>query len=172
MDTQPQSSDGMRKLAELVEETSIGMLTTVQPDGSLRSRPLATRQFDSEGNLWFFTSLSSPKVREIEEHPQVNLSYADPRRSDYVSISGTASVVRDRAKMQELWTTWAKPWFPHGLDDPDLVLLRVAVEAAEYWDSPSSSVVQLLGLARAMATGAGDAVGEHAKMRVPRRPNA
>lgn len=172
MDRQPQSTDDMRRLAALVDETSIAMLTTVQPDGSLRSRPLATREFDSEGNLWFFTSLSSPKVREIEEHPHVNLSYANPKRADYISITGTASVVRDREKMQHLWSAWVKPWFPQGLDDPDLVLLRVNIDSAEYWDSPGNTVVQLLGLARAMVTGSPDAVGEHAKMGAPRRPHA
>jgi general stress protein 26 len=168
MDKQPQSSEGLAKLAELLDETSIAMLTTLEPDGVLRSRPLATRQFDAEGNLWFFTSLSSAKVHEIEAHPQVNLAYSNPKRADFVSICGTAEVVRDRAKMRALWTSWVEPWFPKGLDDPDLGLLRVAIEMAEYWDAPSSSVTRLLGLAKALQSGSTEALGEHRKVTPPR----
>ena len=66
MDKQPQSDPGMQKLADLIDGIRIGMLTTVEPDGSLRSRPLATLQMDSDGRLWFFTSITSPKVEEID----------------------------------------------------------------------------------------------------------
>lgn len=169
MDKQPQANEGLAKLAELVDETSIAMLTTAEPDGSMRSRPLATRQFDAQGNLWFFTSLSSAKVHEIEGHAQVNLAYSNPKRSDFVSISGTAAVVRDRPKMRELWTSWVKPWFPKGVDDPDLCLLRVSIDAAEYWDSPASSVTRLLGLAKALQSGSTSAFGEHGKVTPGRR---
>ena len=172
MDKQSQPSDEMQKLADLIDETHIAMLTTLEPDGSLRSRPLATRQFDSEGNLWFFTSLTSPKAKEIERDPHVNLAYANPKRMDYVSVSGTAELIRDRAKMKELWTPWIKPWFPNGLDDPDLALLRVSVDYAEYWDAPGSTAKQVYGLAKAVSTGKTDALGEHGKVRSPGRPNA
>lgn len=167
MDKQPQPNPELEKLAELVKASRIAMLTTAEPDGTLRSRPLATLQFDSEGNIWFFTSISSPKVEEIEEHRQVNLSYADPAKHDFVSISGSAQLVRDREKMRELWTPWIKPWFPRGLDDPDLVLLRVAVHQAEYWDAPASSVKRLYALGKAIATGKTDALGENRKVTHP-----
>ena len=164
MDKQPQSTKEMSQLAELVKTTRTAMLTTAEPDGTLRSRPLATLQFDSQGQLWFFTSISSPKVEEIEQHREVNLSYANPEKQDYVSISGTAQLVRDPAKMRELWTPWVKPWFPRGLEDSDLALLKVTMHEAEYWDAPASKMKRLYGLSKAIATGKTDALGENQKV--------
>lgn len=171
MDTQPQSDPGMQKLASLIEAMRIGMLTTVEPDGSLRSRPLATLQLDSQGRLWFYTSITAPKVGEIDRHNHVCVSYANPDENDYVSISGVTQILRERAKIKELWTSWAKPWFPQGPDDPDLALLCVTIESAEYWDSPGSRMLQLFGLARAIQSGEEGALGEHGKVQ-PRRPQS
>jgi general stress protein 26 len=129
----------MRKLADLIDAASIAMLTTEEVDGSLRSRPLATLQLDSAGRLWFFTGLSSGKVEEIDHHRKVNLSYANLDKQDYVSVSGHARLTQDREKMKQLWTRWVEPWFPKGLDDPDLALLEVTIDEAEYWDAPGES---------------------------------
>jgi general stress protein 26 len=167
MDRKSQSDPGMRKLAELIDAAKIAMLTTEEPDGSLRSRPLATLQMDSEGHLWFFTALSSGKVGEIDQHRKVNLSYANLDKQDYVSVSGRARLLRDREKMQKLWTPWVKPWFPLGLDDPDLALLEVTIDEAEFWDAPASTMKRLFGLTRALATGDTAQLGEHAKVRPP-----
>jgi general stress protein 26 len=164
MKKERQSDAGMQKLADLIDATRIGMLTTEEPDGSLRSRPLATLQMDSEGKLWFFTALSSGKVGEIDQHRKVNLCYANIEKQSYVSVCGSARLFRDREKMQELWTPWIEPWFPDGLADPDLVLLEVTVSDAEYWDSPASPRLGLFGLAKAMATGNTDKLGEHKKV--------
>jgi general stress protein 26 len=164
MKTQKQADPSMQKLADLIAATGIAMLTTEEPDGTLRSRPLATLQMDSAGKLWFFTALSSGKVGEIDQHRKVNLSYANVGKQDYVSISGHARLFRDPEKMQELWTRWVEPWFPDGLDDPDLALLEVTVDDAEYWDAPASKTQRLFGLAKALSTGTTEQLGEHAKV--------
>jgi general stress protein 26 len=161
---QKQSDADLEKLADLIEESRIAMLTTAEADGTLRSRPIATLQLDAQGVLWFFTSASSSKIDEIEQHRRVNLSYVNADEHDYVSISGTAETVRDRVKMRELWTPWVKPWFPRGLDDPDLVLLKVTIERAEYWDAPDSGAKRLFGLARALATGNTAGLGRNEKI--------
>jgi len=124
-----QSDAGMQKLADLIAQAPIAMLTTEEPDGSLRSRPLATLQMDSEGKLWFFTALSSGKVGEIDQHRKVNLSYANTDKQSYVSVCGSARLFRDRDKMRELWTPWVEPWFPDGLADPDLALLEITTQS-------------------------------------------
>ena len=161
MDIQKQADSGMAKLAKLIETTRIAMLTTEDVEGVLRSRPLATLQMDSEGKLWFFTAMSSSKVGEIDQHRRVNLSYANPDTQGYVSISGSARLLRDREKMQQLWTVWVNPWFKDGPNDPDLALLEVTVQQAEYWDAPASRMERLFGLAKAMTTGNTDQLGEH-----------
>jgi general stress protein 26 len=129
------------------------MLTTREPDGGLRSRPMMTQQVDFDGDLWFFTSASAPKAVELQNDDHVNLSYAEPGDQRYVSVSGTASLVRDTVQTRELWNPVFKAWFPDGPEDPDLALIKVKVEQAEYWDSPSGKMVQLAGFVKALATG-------------------
>ena len=124
--------DDVEKLAKLIRGIKFAMLTTAMPDGTLRSRPMATQETEFDGSLWFFTYLQSGKVDEIRHDQHVNVSYADPSGNRYVSVSGKAAVVRDRAKAQALWSELHRAWFPQGLDDPNLALLRVDVHDAEY----------------------------------------
>ncbi len=158
--------EAVRKLGELIKGIHIAMLTTLMPDGTLRSRPMGTQQAPFDGQLWFFTDADSGKVYEIAGEHHVNLSYADPGNNRYVSISGLASVVDDRAKARELWSPVHKAWFPNGVDDPTLRLLRVDVNQAEYWDGPSGKVTQLIGMAKAALTGERYQPGENEKLKL------
>jgi general stress protein 26 len=157
-------ADAIKKLGQLIDKIEIAMLTTAESDGTLRSRPMATQQVEFDGDLWFFVGASSPKAQEIRRDPRVNVSYAKPDDQRYVSISGSGELVRDRQKMQELWSPVYKIWFKDGLDDPDLALLKVRVEQAEYWDAPSSKFVQLAGFVKALATGDDSSLGENEKI--------
>lgn len=146
MEVRNQDHEDLQRLAELVNEIKFAMLTTEEADGALHSRPMATVQMDVDGeegaggNVWFFTALSLPKVEEAKRHRQVNLSYVRCDTQDYLSISGTGEIVRDEDKMRALWTPWLKPWFPEGLDDPNLGLLKVAITDAEYWSAPGGTM--------------------------------
>ena len=166
MDVEKQAGSELQKLGEMIGDIKFAMLTTVEEDGTPRSRPMQTLQMDAQGRLWFFTGISSPKVQEAMEHRKVCIAYARPDKQEFVSVSGSARVVRDRAKMEALYTPFLKPWFPKGLDDPDLVLLAVQIEDAEYWDSPGNVAARYFGLAKAIATGDKDALGENAKIHV------
>ena len=143
----------IKKLHDMVKDIRFAMLTTVEEDGTLRSRPMATQEFEFDGDLWFFTSADATKVNEVQHEHHVNVSYAEPKDQKYVSVSGTAQLIRDKSKIEELWNPLFKAWFPDGLNDPQLSLLKVSVDKAEYWDSPSSKVVRLLGFAKALVTG-------------------
>ncbi|WP_232429377.1 pyridoxamine 5'-phosphate oxidase family protein [Noviherbaspirillum autotrophicum] len=167
MDVQQQANEGMEKVAELVEEIKFAMMTTRESDETLHSRPMTTLQLDSDGYLWFFTGLDSYKVDDVNEQASVNLAYARPDKQDYLSIAGSAELVRDRKKMEELWTPWLQPWFRDGLDDPNLALLKVRIEQAYYWDAPGSAVKRLYGLAKGILTGKTDALGEHGRAHPP-----
>jgi general stress protein 26 len=166
MEIDEQHNAALAKVAEMVGDARFAMLTTLEKDGTLRSRPMATMQLDGEGNLWFFTSVSSPKVEEAQPDQQVSLCYARTDKQDYLSISGAAELVHDKEKMQTLWSPWLKPWFPKGPDDPDLALLKVSIMAVEYWDAPDSAMARAYGLVKAIATGDTGALGEHRKMDV------
>ena len=133
----------MRKLATMIRGIKVAMLTTIGPDGRLKSRPMATQDAEYDGTLWFFTQSGSEKVGEVLQFPHVNASYVSVEDHRYVSLSGRATVVQDTEKARELWTAAHRTWFPQGLDDPELALLRVDVERAEYWDMLSSAMVEV-----------------------------
>ena len=143
----------IEKINDLVKGIKVAMLTTIDTDGSLRSRPLYTQEAEIDGDLWFFVDGDSAKGEEIARDSRVNVSYAEPKDQRYVSLSGTAEMLHDRAKIKELWSPVAKGWYPGGPEDPRIALLRVKVEKAEYWDSPSGKMVQLAGFLKAVITG-------------------
>lgn len=159
----PQQDD-IKKLSELIKDIKFAMLTTSDEDGTLRSRPMTTQQVEFDGDLWFFTGEHSGLVQEARQHQQVNVAYANPDDHRYVSVSGNAELVHDRAKIKELWNPIYKAWFPKGLDDPNLALLKIHVEKAEYWESPGGAVVALVGFAKALITGKQADVGKNEKL--------
>jgi len=157
------------KLWRMIKDIDVAMLTTLH-DGHLRSRPMWTlkpERFD--GTLYFFTRRSSGKMDEIAHDDQVGLSYSDTKSQNYVSISGRAHILPDRDRMRALWREPMRTFFPKGLDDPELALLCVTVEQADYWDSPSSAMVFLYGYAKAALTGTPPHPGDvqHLDMRAP-----
>jgi general stress protein 26 len=129
------------KLRALIDDIAVAMVVTVTPDGALRSRPMLTQDVEEEGELWFFTSAESGMVHDIAEEHAVNINYSDPAQDRYVSVSGQATLIRERSKVEELWSSTLSRYFPRGMDDPDLALLRVRIESAEYWDSSRSQMV-------------------------------
>ena len=118
-------AEAAEKLSKLIHGIQIAMMTTTDTDGTLRSRPMATQTKEFDGDLWFFSGKSSHKTAEIDADHRVNLSYADPSSSKYVSVSGTCRLVQDKAKAEQMWNPMYKAWFPKGLEDPDLCLLKV-----------------------------------------------
>ncbi|UKP01199.1 pyridoxamine 5'-phosphate oxidase family protein [Nostoc sp. UHCC 0870] len=129
----------IQNLRELIADIDSGMLTTVDEDGTLHSCPMSTNgNIDADGVLWFFIYSSSHKATEIKHHQYVNVSFVSPDRQRYISISGTGQLLQDRNKIEEKWKPQLQMWFPKGLDEPDLTLLKVNVNKADYWQSTSS----------------------------------
>lgn len=143
----------VRYVAELVDRARISMLTTMTDSGKHVSRPMAVQEVEFDGDLWFFCYDDSAKAQQIRMNPQVNVSFANDKQSEWTSLSGRAEIVHDRQQAERLWSAPLKVWFPDGLDTEGLSLIKVPVETAEYWDSPSSKVRQLIGAARAAVTG-------------------
>ena len=162
----------INKVGELIREVEIAMFTTIADDGTVRSRPMRYRQSEGgfDGKLYFFTKQDSGKVEQVEHTQQVNVAFSNPKSQDYVSIAGVAHISHDRAKMTELWNPLFKAWFPDGLEDPQLALLVVTVEGAEYWDSPTSPVAHLFGFVKSRVTGAAPKVGDNEKVAIDGRP--
>jgi general stress protein 26 len=159
-------TDELKKLGQLLHGIDIAMMTTVDEDGSLRSRPMwAIRDEFDQGLLWFFTHASGHKINEIENEHHIGLAFSAPNKQDYVSVSGRATLVKDPAKIDKFWSSAVKVWFPKGQDDPDLALLRVTIDQAEYWDAPSGTMLYLYGLAKATLTGEPPHPGGHGVVR-------
>ena len=131
--------DPTTTVAEIMEETRIAVLTYVSLEGALVSTPMGTQDFDDPATTWFITERSSDKVRALEADPRVNVSYSS--KAGWVSLSGTAHVSDDRAKLEELWDPSAGAFMSGGPEDPDNVLLRIDGETAEYWESPGKVAV-------------------------------
>lgn len=156
-----QRAASVGRLRDLINGIRVAMLTTLGADGRLHSRPMMTQSVEFDGSLWFLTGRDTDKADEVSAHRHVNLAYADPDQQRYVSMSGTARLVSDRAKVEQLWSPVYRAWFPGGVGDPNLVLLEVTVESAEYWDTQSGRMVALAGFVKSLVTGQRFAGGDH-----------
>jgi general stress protein 26 len=157
--------ENIEKLRELIKDIDICMLTTVDEDGTLRSRPMGTQEAEFDGDLWFITTVDTGKVSEIKQDNKVNVSYAAPGKNRYVSVSGTAKLLNDRAKIKEFWSPIYKAYFPNGPDDPKIRLLKIAVQKAEYWDAPGGVIPTIIAFAQALA-GKEAEMGENEKLQL------
>ena len=151
--------EGLSKLKEMVESIGTCMFITKNNDAS-HVRPMATVKVDKNADLWFFTKGSSPKVGEVQSNEDVQLLYSHPGKDSYVNILGKAYVETNREKMKELWSPIVKAWFPDGVDDPELTLLRVEVDTAYYWDSGTNKMVSFFKMITAAITGSKVSEGE------------
>ena len=155
------AADARRRVTELIRDARICLLATTGVDGRRVSRPMGLQEAEFDGDLWFFAYDDSAKVRQIRVNPQVNVGFSDQRHHAWVSVAGTATEEWDPERARELWNPLLKAWFPDGLDTPGITLIKVHAGSAEYWDSPGSTVVNLLGFAKAVVTGRPPAPGEN-----------
>ena len=153
-----------QKLYDLIKDMKIAMMTTVDTDGTLHSRPMHSQKADEHGDLWFFTKIQSPKITEISRDSEVNLAYSDPDRQHYVSVSGKAEIVRDRSKIDAMWSEGMRTWFPKVKNDPQIALIRVHPQKDEFWVAHSSAMLHLYGYVKAASTGESPKGGDQAKV--------
>lgn len=147
-------SDDFERLKSMIKDTEFAMMTTVSGDGSLHSRPMGNLKVkDFKGTLWFFSKKNSFKNHDLEADQHVNISYANPKRHQYVSVCGKAFFSTDQDKMKTLWDPMLLAWFPEGLADPEISLIGVNVETAEIWDSSVNTVIELVDFFKSKVTG-------------------
>ncbi len=127
----------------------LGVLT--QDATSIQTRPMTPQEVAEDGTTWFFVDRTSDHAALLQAHPEVNLAFSDS--SSWLSVSGNASLVDDRERVDRLWNPVVEAWFPDGKDDPSVALLRVEPSSAEYWDSPGGRVASAIAFAKAKVTG-------------------
>jgi general stress protein 26 len=151
-------------------------MVTRRPDGHLRARAMANQRRAAGADLWFVTAEGSAKLADLEHDPHVNLSYYRDGNREWISVSGTAALSRDRAKIRELYAADWKAWFAdegdprHGTpDDPRMVLIGVTVHAAEFLEINKPRAVLLFELVKGWLTGAEPELGEMHRLTEPHR---
>lgn len=146
-----ETDSGVAKVAELSKGIRIGMLTTIDEHGHFVSRPMAQQEVEFDGDLWFFSERDSRKATHIAANPAVAVTLTS--NDTWISMSGTAAVVDDRAKAKELWNGWVEAWLPQGPEDANVVLIKVSPDTAEYWDSPGGRVASTLSFVKSKVSG-------------------
>jgi general stress protein 26 len=157
----------LEQLYSHIHDIEIAMMTTRRADGHLQSRAMATQKHAEGADLWFVTLEGSQKLHDIAGDPHVNLSYYKDRTREWVSISGLATITRERSKIHELYAADWKAWFPeegdpkHGTkDDPRMVLIGVDVHAAVFLEVNKPQPVVLYEVVKGWLTGSQPEVGE------------
>ena len=165
------------KFYELVEDIEIAMMTTRRPDGHLRSRAMANQKRAAGADLWFVTIEDSDKLSDLEHDPHLNLAYYRDSSKEWISVSGIATLSRDRDRIRELYAPDWKMWFPeegdprHGTaDDPRMVLIGVRMHAAEFLEINKPRPVLVFELVKGWLTGTEPELGEMHMLKEPRRP--
>lgn len=162
MHIKSQRTAELTKLGELIEDIHTAMLTTFNDaEGMLMSRPMAPQEMCEKGAIWFLTDPNSNKVKHLQV---MNLGFSNEVDGTYVSISGHGELVDDRARIESLWTPFARPWFPDGVDSSNLALLKFVPHSAEYWDSTHSKMVRMLAMAASIVAGKQIGMGEHGNL--------
>jgi general stress protein 26 len=149
----------------MVKGVRVCMLFTIEQNAeNLSGRPMSISKIDEDGTIWFFTKASSYKVDKIEESKKVSIAITNESNNNYLMIHGTATLINDKTKMKELWSSILKAWFPLGLNDPDMILIKVTPNEVNYWDTNSNKMVVLFNMIKAIVTGKEYAEGEHGKI--------
>ena len=155
-----------------IDDIEIAMMTTRRADGHLQSRAMATQKRAAGAALWFVTVDDTQKLRDLAEDPHVNLSYYKDRTREWISVSGIATLTRDRQKIHELYAPDWSAWFPqegdprHGTkDDPRMVLIGVDVHAAVFLEVNKPQPVVLFELVKGWLTGSTPEIGEIHRVR-------
>jgi general stress protein 26 len=155
------TAENIDRVWELMKKIGFAMLVTHDGD-KLRARPMSVHTEREQNTLYLLTDARHHKDEEIAANPSVNLSFADPGGQKYVSVTGIATISNDRAKIRELFSMPAKAWWKSA-DDPNIRVLKVEPDDAEFWDSPGS-IISYVKMAAAAVTGTRPDVGENRKV--------
>lgn len=164
MEKNLQEKEALKKFKKLADDIRVCMFITNNNNEYEHTRPMATIEAEENGTLWFYTDIRSIKVEEVATDRQVHLTYAHPGKESYMDVRGTATIVTDKQQIKDKWSAFLKAWFPGGVDDPNLALLKVTPNQCYYWDSETGKMIQFVKIAVAAITGKQIAEGAEGKL--------
>jgi len=144
-------TDPYKTLTDLLADFRFAMLTTIDADGKLVAHPLTVQEREFDGDLWFIIGKDASAVQQLHADDTAGVTLSSD--SSWVSLAGTAALVEDPAKLDELWNGAVDAWFPDGPSDPRVGLLKFSADSAEYWDSPGGKVATAIALVKSKVTG-------------------
>lgn len=159
------TENSIKNLRSKIESIRFCMMTTISDELNFSSRPMTQQHLDDNGTLWFFTSDNCPLADDLLHHPKIGVTFSNPSDSVYIAMSGDGELIKSREKAEEFWNPLNAAWFPEGLDDPHLSLIKFNIHYAEYWDSDTNKMMKLFAMAKAALLGQQPTgIGEHEKI--------
>lgn len=160
------SADAVEKLKSLIDDTPACLFASKLTEPPAHVCPMHVQEVDADGCLWFFSGADSSHNRHINADARVQLLFSNPSKIEYLTVYGTAEVVRDHDKTADLWNPMVSAWFPEGKTDPNLTLLKVRPAEAHYWDTQNGKLVTMAKILMASVTGKMSDAGVHGDLKV------
>jgi general stress protein 26 len=133
----------VERMRDLADTSNICMLITTDAKGKRNNKPMAAIRIDDEGNCWFFASKSSRKIKDISTNNKIEIVFANPDSDDYLEIHGSGSTICDTEEIQKNWSPLVNEWFPGGITDPEICLVKIDVTSVFYWDAAKEGIQRL-----------------------------
>lgn len=135
-------ADAVKQIKDTVSSSdTCFFVTTTYSGASTGVRPMNIRNVDEQGTLWFLSASDSHKNAEIANDPTVKLYLQGATHSEFLHLSGDATISTDKAKIKELWNPILKTWFTEGEDDPRITVIKIVPRDAYYWDNKHGKAV-------------------------------
>lgn len=137
-----------KKIKELAEKANTCFFCTlVASSEPMKVRPMSVQKVDDDGNLYFLSADDSHKNAEIAVDNRVQLLFQGSAHSDFLSVTGVATITKDKALIHELWEPLVKTWFTEGEDDPRITAIKVDTTDGYYWDTKHGNAVAFVKMA-------------------------
>lgn len=155
------TSEAREKLERLIEDIKFCFFCSQLTVKPFDATPMTTQKVEADGNIWFITSKETSTYQTILSEPSVQLLYASPSDSKYLSVFGIAEAIYDRERIEKYWNKFVEGWFPGGKEDPSVILIRVRPTAGHYWDTKSNKMVAYAKAIFSALTGSDNDEGRH-----------
>jgi len=150
----------LEDLYALIDGIEVAQFTTRRADGHLVSRPMQVQRRTAGSDLWFMTNGESHKLEELATDPHVNCAFYKDRTREWVSVSGTAVISRDKRLIHDLYQPDWRAWLGDeggerdgGPDDPRITLVLIDAHSVIYSKKDRPAPVQLFEVAKGIVTG-------------------